>query len=100
MKYLFKRIFNLNVNYRSIEVALVTYLFTCILCKNQNKGRLSLILKMLTKIARPLISNGTLPLSFTFRPLSISSIFYQSTSSKSSSNVQSTKSGIFIDLFF
>ncbi len=44
---------------------------------------------MFTKIARPLISNGTLPLSFTFRPLSISNIFHQTAALKSSSNDKS-----------
>jgi len=44
---------------------------------------------MLTKVARPLISSGALSLSLTLRPLSISSIFHQSTSTKSSSNNKS-----------
>ncbi|CAF4029035.1 unnamed protein product, partial [Rotaria sp. Silwood2] len=38
---------------------------------------------MLTKAVRPLISSGASPLLLTLRPLSISSIFFQSTSSKS-----------------
>jgi hypothetical protein len=44
---------------------------------------------MLTKVARPLISSGALSLSLTLRPLSISSIFHQSASTKSSSNNKS-----------
>ncbi|CAF0863118.1 unnamed protein product [Adineta steineri] len=37
---------------------------------------------MFTKITRPLISNGSLPLSFLYRPLSISSVFFKNTPSK------------------
>ena len=49
---------------------------------------------MLTKVARPLISTGFLPLTLTLRPLSISSIFHQSAAaSKGNANVKSTKSG-------
>jgi hypothetical protein len=44
---------------------------------------------MLTKVARPLISSGALPLSLTLRPLSISSIFHQSASTKASSTDKS-----------
>jgi len=43
----------------------------------------------LTKIARPFISSGALPLSLTLRPLSISSIFHQSAATKSISNDKS-----------
>jgi F-type H+-transporting ATPase subunit b len=41
---------------------------------------------MLTKVARPLISSGALPLSVTLRPLSISSLFHQSAAASKSSD--------------
>lgn len=38
---------------------------------------------MLTKVARPWISNGIVPFSFSLRPLSISNIFHQNAATKS-----------------